>query len=232
MNVQRFLRLSIIFAFCAILTTGWGNSAEINGYPIAKEDSAALDTFLLQHQWEILPTDTVQRGTINSFAAKDQQLCAIALGDIIFVYKNGIVDSCYHYYTPGSYRLLFDDANLIIYEVRGSKLLLVNLNNGELSLYNLEAESADYELQSKFYKFGKTHKDAIVGGYGYRVASHFPALGEIFGEYEYLVFKQNGQDIVLYETYAQTILFAFNVLIVLVAGITLFYILRKKRTKA
>lgn len=229
MNAKHFLRLSIIIAFCLIIVAGKGYSAELNGYPIEMKEQAALDTFLSNHEWEILPVDTRKSGTIDSFAAADRSLCAIATEDKIFVYRDSAIVACYHYYTPGEFRLLFDDATLIIYEVRGADLLFVNMETDKLSLYDLDVEKADFDLQAKFYKFGLNQPVATVDGNGYYVTSNIPGVGEFIGNYEKLVYKQNGQEIILYETYMQTAFLVSNALIVLIAGIIMFFVLRKKQ---
>ncbi len=225
--MRRFFRIGILSVLCVVLAIGYGSGAELNGYHIDERDPASLEEFLLYHKWERIPANMEQKANISSFAVADRSLCAIALMDQIYVYRDGTIVACYRYDTPGEYRLLFDGTYLVIYDVRGDTLLYVDTETEELTVYDLDVEKADLALQAEFYKFGQTQWDGTVDGNGYYVTSHIPVVGNFLGIYEELVFVLNGEEMVVYNTYVLTLCLALIVISVLIAGIVLADKLRK-----
>lgn len=210
MKIIRFLSVTILLVFCIATIAAQSYADEFKGYPITEQSEEELSAFLENVKWARLPADTVPSGAIDSFAAADQSLCAAAMGDEIFIYAKDKVIACYRYDTYGTFKLLLDGKQLVIYEVRGNHLLFVDLDTGAMSLYDLEVDKADLELQSKFIYFGDTQRDATVDGNGYYVINHWKWMN-ITSSYEKLVYVQNGQETVLHESYANIGLLLFMV---------------------
>ena len=231
MRIRHVASLIIIAFFCIIVMTGQTYAEEIDGYPIIKEDADELAAFLKYHQWEVLPVSTEKIGLIDSFATADQNLCAIQLDDKLFVISGEDTIACYYYHTEGTSKLLFQDGCLVVYEVRGSKLLFIDCVTGELSLYSIDVKAADLRLQAEFYKFGEIHSNKTVDGDGYYVTNHLSWTNQIFNSYEKLVLKQNGQEIVLYETHMHIVFFLCVCISTVIVAIVLFLHFCRRKNK-
>lgn len=229
MKIIRFLSVTILLVFCIATMAVQSYADEFKGYPITEQNEEELSAFLGYHEWKSLSVDTEKAASIDAFAVSDESLCAIAIDSKIFVYKEDTVAACYYYETSGTFNLLFDGRKLVIHEVRGERLLFIDCDTGTMSLFDLEMEKFSSEQHMNFYKFGVNPRNGIVDGNGYYVTNQWQWMDGFTNSHEKLIFVQDGQEILLHESFTHLIWISLFAGSSVIAGLLLLFKLREYR---
>lgn len=224
--MKKILLVFAVFVFLQILFVPV-SAEERFGYPVYALGEESLSVFLDKHHWKAEDISTPQKGAIKQYAiSEDESLCAILLENHIFVYNEGEKTHCFFYETEGMAKLLFYNRCLVVYEVRGDYLLVVDLLTNETELYQMVVAEAESHLQTEFYKFGDSPNTDASSKYNVTNHVSWKWLEYFYNTDEILIYRDNGYSKILYESNHHIVnltIFCFAVLVGCVVGIVMIF---------
>lgn len=179
-----------------------------------------------RYHWEVLAPDETETGIITAFAADGNRRCAVGIGDHVLVYEKTACVAAFNFETSGSYRLAFEDGQLIIRANREQEYLQVDLETGRIIALTSTpagdaADRTDPDLQMEIGDPQTENGYYLTNTLGNRRIS----LG-----YDKLVYVENGREEIVYSTVTKLVLECVGVAVALAVATILLHRARRRNS--